>query len=288
MGPSVGRATIAPVASPGQLYGDYGGVWLHKLAGMLRFFKFRDEFFAPQPAKDVYVKRPEGRGWAEECPPIRAANAFGYDLLANFDVVFLKNPDGTWRSEADVEVSSDFDWSVTDTSPSRPLVQRYAWFWEKGQTLPHVITDDVFESVRNQVKLSTFLFLATDANEVALMTDPPNAPPMHQRGWRAMSAMIELDWYPASYPWHVVLELDASRDRVAIAKGDVIARLMPLRRDTYFAKPMTETEFDDFFTRGQRWLSTHGKPHDSGAGEALDITRTYVKQQARSRFVVLD
>ena len=255
---------------------------------MIRFYKLRDELFAPQPAKDVYVKRPTGRGWPEECPPIRAANAFGFDLLANFDVAFLKNADGTWRAEPSVELASDFDWSASDEQPGRPLVQDYAWFWEKGQTLPHVISDDVFAEVRNQVKVSTFLFLSTDPNEVLLFADPPNAPPLHQRGWRAMSAIAETDWYPASYPWHVVLELDASRNRVEIKKGDVLCRLTPLRRDTYFAGPMTEGDFDAFFTRGQRWLSTHGKPHEGGGEEALDITKTYVKQQARSRFVVLD
>lgn len=262
---------------------------------MLRFYKFRDELFAPTPAKDIYVKHAGGRGWPEECPPIRAANAFGFDLLANFDVVLLQNPDGTWRAEPDIELSSDFDWTPTtasDDAPGRPLVQQYAWFWEKGQELPHKITDDVFEHVKHQVKLSTFLFLSSDPNEVLMFTDPPNAPPMHGdggRGWRTMSAVVETDWYPASYPWHVVLELDPSRDRVEIAKGTVIARLLPLRRDTYFASPMNEGEFDTFFTRGQRWLATHGKPHESGAGEGqLDITRTYVKQQVKSRFVVLD
>ena len=138
------------------------------------------------------------------------------------------------------------------------------------------------------MKLSTFLFLSTDANEVVLFCDPPNAD--SERGWRAVAAVAETDLYPASYPWHAVLELDPSRDRVEIAKGDAICRVVPLRRDTYFAAPMTEAEFDAFFTRGQRWLATHGRPHDAASGEggSLDITKTYVKQQARSRFVVLD
>ncbi len=30
--------------------------------------------------------------------------------------------------------------------------------------------------------------------------------------WRAMTALVETDWYPASYPWHVVLELDRQRE----------------------------------------------------------------------------
>jgi hypothetical protein len=64
---------------------------------------------------------------------------------------------------------------------------------------------------------------------------------------------------------------------------------MPLRRDTYFAGPMTETEFDAFFSRAQRWLASHGRQADDEVDEGrVDITRTYVKQQAKSRFNVLD
>ena len=254
---------------------------------MLHYFKFRQELFDPEPAKDVYVKRGAGKGWPEECPPIRGANSFGFDLLANFDVSFLRHGDGTWRAEPDIELGSDFDWSANENAPARPLSQRYAWFWDRGQQIPHVITDDVFEEIRNQVKLSTFLFMATEPNETLLVTDLPNRP--FGRPWRAMSALIETDWYPASYPWHVVLELDPSRERIDLTKGEPVARLIPLRRDTYFARPMSVEEFDVFFSRGQKWLATHGRPHDSGeeGNGTMDITRTYVKQQARSRFIVM-
>ncbi len=262
---------------------------------MIRFYPFRRELAVPQPAKDVYVKRPTGRGWPEECPPIRAANAAGFDLFANFDVAFTRQGDGDWQVESNTELSSDFDWTPDDDAPGRPLTQRYAWPWERGQTLPHVISDDVYEVVRHQMKVSTFLFLAADANETVLFCDPPNAPPMHERGWRAMSALAEIDWYPASYPWHVVLELDPRRERVEIKQGEVLCRLLPMRRDTYFARPMSDGEFGDFFDRGQRWLATHGKAHNADGcpatslgGDALDITRTYVRQQVRSRYVVLD
>ena len=57
---------------------------------MLHYFKFRQELLDPAPARDVYVKRGKGRGWPEECPPIRAANAFGFDVLANFDLTFVR------------------------------------------------------------------------------------------------------------------------------------------------------------------------------------------------------
>jgi hypothetical protein len=60
---------------------------------------------------------------------------------------------------------------------------------------------------------------------------------------------------------------------------------MPVRRDTYFAGPMSQQGFDEFFARGQQWLATHGKFEHEGT---VDITRTYVRQQMKSRFVVMD
>src|SRR5689334_734847 len=82
-------------------------------ATMLHYFKFRQELFDPQPARDIYVKRGPGKGWPEECPPIRAANAFGFDLLANFDLTFIQPhpPRGDWRVRKDVTLQSDFDWA---------------------------------------------------------------------------------------------------------------------------------------------------------------------------------
>jgi hypothetical protein len=245
---------------------------------MLHYYKFRQELFAPQPARDVYIKRKSGRGWPEECPPIRAANAFGFDLLANFDVTFVQNR-GRWRVSRDVVIDSDFDWTPEDSVPGKPLVQQYAWFWEKGQKLPHVISDQVYAKISNQVKISSFLFMRTDANELLLMTDPPN----QQRPFRAMTALVDTDWYPASYPWHTVIELDRGQKRIKIAKGEPICRVIPVRRDTYFASQMSQPGFEEFFARGQQWLATHGKPQPRGV---VDITRTYVRQQVRSKFVV--
>ena len=160
-------------------------------------------------------------------------------------------------------------------------MQQYAWFWEKGQKLPHPITDNVYEQIKNQVKVSTYLFLKTDPNELLLFTDVPNL----VRPWRAMTALVDLDWYPASYPWHVVLELPPTERRVTIAKGEPLCRVMPVRRDTYFAQQMTPHGFDDFFARGQQWLATHGQVQHEGT---VDITRTYVRQQVKSRFVVME
>jgi hypothetical protein len=174
---------------------------------MLHFFKFRQELFSPQPAKDIYVKRPAGRGWPEECPPLRAANGFGWDVLANFDVTFIRGRRNQWRVEPDVVIDSDFDYAAEPDAPGRPLRQQYAWFWEKRQKLPHRISDNVHAQISNQVKISSFLFLKTDPNELLLMTEIPNL----RRAFRAMSAVIDTDWYPASYPWHAVIELDQAQ-----------------------------------------------------------------------------
>ena len=249
---------------------------------MLHYFKFRQDLLDPVPAQDVYVKRGAGRGWPEECPPIRAANAFGFDLRANFDITFVQKS-GRWEVTKDVVIESDFDYAAGSAvdSPGVPLTQQYAWFWQKGQKLPHPITDNVYEQIKNQVKVSTYLFLKTDPNELLLFTDVPNL----VRPWRAMTALVDLDWYPASYPWHVVLELPPTERRVTIKKGEPLCRVMPVRRDTYFAQQMTPHAFDDFFARGQQWLATHGQVQHEGT---VDITRTYVRQQMKSRFVVME
>ena len=110
---------------------------------MLHYFKFRQDLLDPAAAKEVYLKRGVGRGWPEECPPIRAANAFGFDLLANFDVTFVRGRTG-WRVQKDVVIESDFNYASSDESEGQPLAQKYAWFWEKGQKLPHVISDNVY------------------------------------------------------------------------------------------------------------------------------------------------
>ena len=122
--------------------------------------------------------------------------------------------------------------------------------------------------------------MKSDPNELLMMTDIPNL----ARRFKAVTAVIDTDWYPASYPWHCVIELDPKQKRIAIRKGEPLCRIIPLRRDTYFAQPMAPHQFDDFFARGQQWLATHGKVQHEGT---VDITRTYVKQQVKSKFVVL-
>src|SRR5579862_2571992 len=108
---------------------------------MLHYFKFRQDLFDPVAARDVYIKRPAGRGWPEECPPIRSANSFGFDLLANFDITFVQTR-GQWRVLRDVVIESDFNFAANEDSPEVPLTQQYAWFWEREQKIPHAITDN--------------------------------------------------------------------------------------------------------------------------------------------------
>src|SRR5207248_4074460 len=109
----------------------------------------------------------------------------------NFDVTFVQRK-RRWTCLRDVVIESDFDYAASEESTGAPLVQQYAWFWQKGQKLPHAISDSVYRQIDNQVKISSFLFIRTDPNELLMMTEVPNL----RRRWRAMTALIDTDWYP--------------------------------------------------------------------------------------------
>jgi hypothetical protein len=245
---------------------------------MFRYFKFRQDLFAPRPARPIYVKPGRGKGWPQECPALRAACAFGFDLPANFDVTFVQRRD-RWVAEPDVVIESDFAYAADDRGEGVPLAQQYAWGWKKGQNLPHPISDHVYTKIRHQMKVSSFLFLRTDPGEMLLMTDVPN----QVRPWRALTALVETDWYPASYPWHTVIELDPRRRRISIRRGEPLCRVIPVRRDEYAAAPMSRRDFDRFFEAGQRWLQTHGTIEHEGM---VDIRGSYLRQQKPARFKV--
>jgi hypothetical protein len=247
---------------------------------MLYFYKFRSEVPSPTPARGAYAKQAPGKGWPEECPPMRAANAFGWDVLAAHDMTFRQR-DGQWTHENPVDLESDwvFDNDEEDRQGA-PLVQRNAWFWDKDQVLPHVISPEVYPQIANQVKVSTYLFLQTDPNELLFMTEVPN-----RRGsFRTLSAVLDTDWYPASYPWHCVIELDRAEKEVHIEKGEPICRLFPVRRDHYFARELSTQEFESYFRRTQDWLMRNGKGETEGM---TDITGAYVKGQQLSKFSVV-
>ena len=252
---------------------------------MLHFYKFSPDVPSPEPARETYHKRQPGKGWPEECPPVRAASAFGWDVLAPTDLHFVQE-DGKWRLENPVTLETDWVFTPagepeSDDEGGVPIVQQNAWFWDEDQMLPHRISPEVYRQIDNQVKVSTFLFLQTDANELLYMSDIPNL----SRPFRVLSALLDTDWYPASYPWHCVLELGRGEKEIRIARGDPLCRLSTVRRDNYFAREMTLGEFEAFFQRGQDWLARNGR--GEGQDGMMDITRTYVKQQRLSSFTVI-
>ena len=81
--------------------------------------------------------------------------------------------------------------------------------------------------------------------------------------------------------------LDQRVKKIEIRKGEPLCRVIPVRRDTYFAEQMSPAAFDAFFARGQKWLASHGQVRHEGKEGTVDITRTYVKQQVKSKFIVM-
>jgi hypothetical protein len=248
---------------------------------VLRYFKFHRGLPGPAPARESYGPRLRGRGWPDQCPPIRAANAFGWDVPAAFDMTFRRRRDGGFALEDPVDVQGDWAWAPrgVPAEDAVPIVQRNAWFWDRGQKVPHVISPHVYARLRNQVKVSTFLYLWTDPGEMLLMTEVPN----RRAPFRAFTALLDTDWYPASYPWHCVLELAASEREIRIAQGTPLCRLLIVRRRSYAAVEAPEAAFDRFFAKGQRWLARHAKGPPS---EMMDITGAYARQQRKARFSV--
>ena len=252
---------------------------------MLRYYKLSAEIPSPVPARGAYEKRAPGKGWPEECPPVRAANSFGWDVLAAHDMVFRRQGD-QWTIDDPVDVESDWMYSPPfgegggDEPQGAPLVQRNAWFWQEDQVLPHAISSQVYKEIADQVKVSTFLFVTTGENELLYMTDVPNL----KRPFRVLSALLDTDWYPASYPWHCVLDLDPTHEKIEIPRGSPLCRLFTVRRDHYFAQEMTPAEFESYFHRTQEWLRRYGRGEHEGM---MDITGHYVKQQRLSKFSVI-
>lgn len=247
---------------------------------MLHWFRFHASVLPPQPARATYRIRPSGRGHPEECPPLRAACCYGFDVCATFAMTFLRNDtEGGWKLEAPVELEADWAWAPEGHAPAAPQIQVNAWFWERGQQVPHVISDDAFPLLRDQVKLSTWLYLRTDPDELLCITDIPN----HFRPWRAYTALVDADAYPASYPWHCVLELDRRMERIHIAAGEPICRIFTVPRAAFVAQEMSGEEFGAFFEAGQEWLAEHGKTTQE---DLTDITGAYARLMRPAKFSV--
>ncbi len=246
---------------------------------MLRYYRFHADLPHPVPARPVYVRRESGSGWPEHCPPIRTAQAFGWDIINPFDMRFVRDEQGNWEIAEAVEVQSDIELDGGTT----PHPQLNAWFWEKGQQRPHIITDNVYAAIRHQCKVSTFLYLETEPGWVLAMRDIPNL----RRPFTVIESVIETDWYKPAHPWHGVIELprigESAIGEVVIPKGEPLFRLVPLQRADYAAAEMDGPEFGRFFQEGQRWLEAHGKEPQEGE---VDITGAYAKQQDNATFTV--
>ena len=76
-----------------------------------------------------------------------------------------------------------------------------------------------------------------------------------------------------------------TQKRITIKKGEPICRVIPVRRDTYFAQRDVAGGVRRVLRRGPEVAG------DAWAGSStkgtVDITRTYVRQQVRSKFVVM-
>lgn len=250
---------------------------------MLQYFRFHAELPHPQPARPVYTRRGSGSGWPEHCPPIRAASAFGWDVINPFDMRFVRDEEGNWDIDEAVSVESDVDFG-DDTSP-HPQVN--AWFWQKGQTRPHVISDHVYAAIRHQCKVSTYLYLHTEPGWMLAMRGIPFPGTGDERAWRIMDAVIETDWYFPAHPWHCVIELPrietSDVSEVVIEAGEPLCRLVPVQRADFIATEMDNEAFGALYDQGQAWLAEHGK---EPRGDDLDITGQYARQQEPASFTV--
>jgi len=246
---------------------------------MLEYYRFHADLPQLAAAKPVYVKREAGSGWPEHCPPIRAASGFGWDVINPFTMRFVRNSGGAWSIEESVSVESDVDVGEGVS----PHAQVNAWFWEKGQQRPHVITDNVYAQIRHQCKVSTYLYLRTEVGWMLWMTSIPNL----KRDWSVIESVIETDWYFPAHPWHTVIELprvEASPiDEVLIEAGAPLCRLVPVQRAEYSAFEMDNASFGELFDESQSWLAAHGKDPQ---GDDVDITGQYARQQDPATFDV--
>lgn len=248
----------------------------------LRYFRYHSDLPHPVPARSSYVARPPGQGWPEQCPPIQAAQAFGWDVINPFTMRFVRGKEG-WEIGSAVEVQGG---DLEERVGVEPFPQQNCWPWDSAQILPHRISPHVFPQIRHQVKVSTYLFLQTPPGWALLMSDIPNL----KRNFSVISAFLDTDWYFPAHPWHCVIELpqgSSEANEVVIPEGALLCRLTPVRRGAYVATELLPEEFNELFNSGQRWLEEHGRPsEDPEAGGALDITRAYKKQQQTATFEV--
>eukprot|EP00439_Symbiodinium_sp_Y106_P032914 s7981_g3.t3 len=153
--------------------------------------------------------------------------------------------------------------------------------------LPHRISPHVYPEIRNQAKVSTYLYLQTPPGWAVLMSDIPNL----KRRFRILSALIDTDWYFPAHPWHAVVELPrtAAGKPIVLREGEPLCRLTPVKRGTYAARTLSAPEeFKKLYRGGQAWLQKNGRPSEDPEAEegVLDIRGAYARQQQSPDFEV--
>lgn len=249
---------------------------------VLRYFRFHSELPHPVPARRSYVERRQGSGWPEQCPPMQAASAFGWDVINPFDIQFDPGEDG-WEIHSSVEVGGG---DLEERGDIGAFDQDNCWQWDPNQVLPHRISPHVYPEIRNQAKVSTYLYLQTPPGWAVLMSDIPNV----KRRFRILSALIDTDWYFPAHPWHAVVELPrtAAGEPIVLREGEPLCRLTPVRRGTYAAREMKPEEFKKLYRGGQAWLQKNGRPSEDPEAEegVLDIRGAYARKQQPLDFEV--
>ena len=114
------------------------------------------------------------------------------------------------------------------------------------------------------------------------MTDVPNL----ARPWRAMTAPGRYRLVPGQLSVaHGDRAVARGEKRITIRKGEPLCRVMPVRRDTYFAQQMPPAR-----STTSSPAASSGSPRTARCStrtRTVDITRTYVRQQVKSKFVVM-
>ncbi|CAJ1361358.1 unnamed protein product [Effrenium voratum] len=136
----------------------------------LRYFRFHSGLPHPAPAVKRDPPQP-GSGWPEQCPPMQAAQTFGWDVINPFEIRFDLGEEG-WQLSESVEVGGG---DLEQRGDVGAFDQDNCWQWDPKQVLPHRISPHVFPEIRNQAKVSTYLYLQTPPGWALLMSDLPNS-----------------------------------------------------------------------------------------------------------------
>jgi len=211
---------------------------------------------------------------------MQAAAAFGWDVINPFEIRFDPGEE-SWELHDAVEVGGG---DLEERGDVGAFDQDNCWQWDPKQVLPHRISPHVYPHIRNQAKVSTYLYLQTPPGWAILMSDIPNS---HRR-FRILSALLDTDWYYPAHPWHAVVELPRlpEGEPIVISEGEPLCRLTPVRRAAYSAAEMRPAQFKQLYEKGQSWLEDNGRPSEDpeAPSGALDIRGCYARQQRSFEF----